>query len=190
MTTGQPEHPVAASTGPIIVGIAPDEAPHVLLEAARFARELGVELVCAHVDAARYPVEEREDGTVASMPLDPEVPDLRDETVDPSMVRHVLDTLAGAGPGAGADADAGPDTDVPVRFSALAGDPAQALGRLAELLDARAIVVGTRHPGVRAGLEEFFTGSIAVRLAHRQGRPVIVVPLQPHPTAAPWELEE
>ncbi|TAM70573.1 MAG: universal stress protein [Microbacteriaceae bacterium] len=166
----------AAQTGPIVVGIAPDEPPRVLLEAARFARELGVELACAHVDAARYPVEEHEDGTVSSMPLDPEVPDLRDETMDPALSRFVLDTLAGAG--------------VSVRLYALAGDPAQALGRLSEALDARAIIVGTRHPGFRAGLEEFFTGSIAVRLAHRQGRPVIVIPLQPHPAAVPWELAE
>ncbi|WP_308466841.1 universal stress protein [Rathayibacter soli] len=184
MTPGEPGQAAAASAGSIVVGIAPDEAARVLLEAARFARELGTELVCAHVDAARYPIEVREDGTVSSMPLDPEVPDVRDETVDPSLARHVLDTLAGADAGVGADAG------LRVRFFALAGDPAQALGRLAESLDARAIVVGTRHPGVRAGLEEFFTGSIAVRLAHRQSRPVIVIPLQPHPTAAPWELEE
>ncbi|MEO8907265.1 MAG: universal stress protein [Microbacteriaceae bacterium] len=176
MSPGQSDSHPAVPAGPIVVGIAPDEAPHVLLEAARFARELGVELVCAHVDAARYPIEEHVDGTVASLPLDPEVPDLRDETVDPALRRYVLATLADAG--------------VAVRLYALAGDPAQALGRLSESLDARAIVVGTRHPGVRTGLEEFFTGSIAVRLAHRQSRPVIVIPLEPHATKAPWELEE
>jgi nucleotide-binding universal stress UspA family protein len=71
----------------------------------------------------------------------------------------------------------------------LAGDTAQSLGELAERLDARAIVVGTRRPGFRAGLEKFFTGSVAVRLAHRQKRPVIVIPVEPHAESAPWEFE-
>jgi nucleotide-binding universal stress UspA family protein len=51
------------------------------------------------------------------------------------------------------------------------------------------IVVGTRHPGVRAGAREFFGGSVAVHLAHRQHRPVLVIPLAPtpHGTKLPWE---
>jgi nucleotide-binding universal stress UspA family protein len=171
-----PGGPDPVRRGPIVVGIEPEEPTHVLFEAARFARELGVELVCAHVDTTRYPVEEHDDGSIASMPLDPEVPDLRDESVDPRLEKYVTDALA--------------DAHVSIRVCALAGDPAQALGRLAESLDARAIVVGTRHPSIRAGVEEFFRGSIAIQLAHRQNRPVIVIPLKPHPAASPWELEE
>jgi nucleotide-binding universal stress UspA family protein len=172
--SASPQH--SASAGPIVVGIEPEQPTRVLLEAARFARELGVELVCAHVDTSRYPVEEHDDGTIASMPLDPEVPELRDESVDPVLESYVRDVLA--------------DAHVAVHVRALAGDPAQALGRFAESLDARAVVVGTRHPSLRAGLEEFFRGSIAIHLAHRQNRPVIVIPLNSHPAAAPWELQE
>jgi nucleotide-binding universal stress UspA family protein len=164
-----------ASIGPVIVGVEDDEPTHVLSQAAGFASDFGVELVCAHVDTGRYPVEEHEDGSVTSMPLDPEIPDIRDEVVSPALEAFVRDALK--------------DWSVPLRFVALAGDTAQSLGELAERLDARAIVVGTRRPGFRAGLEKFFTGSVAVRLAHRQKRPVIVIPVEPRAESAPWEFE-
>ena len=61
------------------------------------------------------------------------------------------------------------------------GDPAWALARLADEVDARYIVVGTREAGIRGSIREFFNGSVAVHLAHRQHRPVIVVPLAPVP---------
>jgi nucleotide-binding universal stress UspA family protein len=164
-----------ANIGPVIVGVEDHEPARVLGEAASFASDLGAELVCAHVDTSRYPVDEHEDGSVTSMPLDPEIPDIRDEVVSPEFEAFVRDALK--------------DWSVPLRFVALAGDTAQALGELAERLDARAIVVGTRRPSFRAGLETFFTGSVAVRLAHRQKRPVIVIPVEPHAAAAPWEFE-
>jgi len=162
--------------GPVIVGIEPEEPTRVLVEAARFALDLGTELVCAHVDTARYAIAEHEDGSITSMPLDPEVPDIRDEIFQPRLEQYVRRELS--------------QWPLRLRFVALAGDPAQALSELAERLDARTIIVGTRRPGFRAGLEAFFTGSIAVRLAHRQSRPVVVVPLEPHAAAAPWEFEE
>jgi len=161
--------------GPVIVGVEHDQPTLVLREAARFASDLGTDLVCAHVDTSRYPVDEHDDGSVTSMPLDPEVPDIRDEVIDPELEEYVRSALSGSA--------------VSLRFVALAGDPAQSLAELGETLAARAIVVGTRRPGFRAGLEKFFTGSIAVRLAHRQKRPVIVIPLEPHSSAAPWEFE-
>lgn len=161
--------------GPVIVGVEHDEPDRVLHEAARFASDLGAELVCAHVDTTRYPVDEHGDGSVTSMPLDPEIPDVRDEVFSPRLEASVREVLS--------------EWHVPLRFAGLAGDPAQSLGELAETLNARAIVVGTRRPGFRAGLEKFFTGSIAVRLAHRQTRPVIVIPVDPHAAAAPWEFE-
>lgn len=162
--------------GPIVVGTAIEEPASVLHEAAHFARDFGTPLVCAHVDSTRYTVEEHPDGSVSSMPLDPDVPDVRDEVFPPQLMSHIRSTLA--------------DEDLELSFRALAGDPSQALSVLAEHINARAIVIGTRHPGFRASLEEFFTGSVAVRLAHRQARPVIVVPLEPHSHAAPWENNE
>ena len=44
-------------------------------------------------------------------------------------------------------------------------------------IDARLIVVGTRKRGFGESIREFFTGSVAARLAHRQHRPILVVPL-------------
>jgi len=71
----------------------------------------------------------------------------------------------------------------------LAGDPGRALGRLAEAVNARYIVVGTREASVRETLREFFQGSVASHLAHRQHRPVLVVPLNPvaGDQTLPWE---
>ena len=68
----------------------------------------------------------------------------------------------------------------------LVGDPALAIKQLATKLDAQLIVVGTRKRGIGESIREFFTGSVAARLAHRQHRPVLVVPLQdPVPDTQP-----
>lgn len=71
----------------------------------------------------------------------------------------------------------------------LADDPALALGHIAETLGASVIIVGTRESGTRGGLQAIFTGSIAVRLAHRRHRPVVMIPLAPvsFDERLPWE---
>jgi nucleotide-binding universal stress UspA family protein len=66
---------------------------------------------------------------------------------------------------------------VPWTLRQLVGDPALAIKHLAERIDARMIVVGTRNRGIGESIREFFTGSVAARLAHRQHRPILVVPL-------------
>ncbi|WP_284328799.1 hypothetical protein [Demequina litorisediminis] len=50
-------------------------------------------------------------------------------------------------------------------------------------------MVGTREPGLRGTLHEFFSGSVAAQLSHRQHRPVLVVPLAPVGPEGelPWE---
>jgi Universal stress protein family. len=158
-----------------VVGIVRHQPDSVVLEAARFAERLGADLVCATVDVGRYIVEEHPDGTVTSAPVDPDLPELADAVFDPELEAHLHELL-----------DAGP---VSFRVRALAGDPARALGRLADRLDADAIVVGTRNTGIRASVQEFFSGSVAVHLAHRQHRSVIVIPLTPveGEGALPWE---
>ena len=50
----------------------------------------------------------------------------------------------------------------------LVGDPALAIKHLAGELDARLIVVGTRSRGIGESIREFFTGSVAARLAHEK----------------------
>ena len=59
----------------------------------------------------------------------------------------------------------------------LVGDPAMAIKHLADEVDARLLVVGTRKRGFGESVREFFTGSVGARLAHRQHRPILVVPL-------------
>ncbi len=162
--------------GPVIlVGVEHGLADAVLIEAAHLARDLGCELVCAHVDLGRYAVDEAADGSVHSLPFDPDLPELNDDVFDADLAAHIDAVLA--------------PTGVSWGRRELAGDPAHALGHLAETLNARMIVVGTHEAGLRTGLKEFFRGSVATHLAHRQHRPVLVVPLSPvtDGRALPWE---
>ncbi len=159
----------------ILVAVQPQLADAVLLEAARLARAFGADLVCAHVDPARFTVAERPDGSVVSRAVDPDLPDEREGSFDAALAARIDGVLAGTG----------------VRWTGreLAGDPAHALGRLADVVAAQAIVVGTRDNTVREGLREFFQGSVAAHLAHRQHRPVLVVPQHPVGDGGrlPWE---
>ena len=170
-----------SDTGPrdgppsIVVAVESRQPDAVLLQAAALANDLGAELICAHVNASRYPVEEHPDGTIFSVPFDPDLPEFGEEEFDPALADHVRSVL-------------GP-LNVPYTLRALAGDPARALGHLADTVGARLIVVGTHPPGLRRGIHEFINGSVAVHLAHRQHRPVVVIPLSPVTGEGrlPWE---
>lgn len=149
----------------IVVGIVPGQPTAVVSEAAMLAERLDADLVCATVDPSRYTVDERDDGTVTAMSIDADLADETVEVFDPELRARIAEALDGR----------------PVRWSvrALAGGPAQELSRLANELGAALIVVGTREAGIRGSLHEFFNGSVAVQLAHRQHRPIVVVPLNP-----------
>ncbi|RNE62488.1 universal stress protein [Cryobacterium tepidiphilum] len=161
--------------GCILVGVFPGQPDTVVREAARLAARLGTDLVCAHADDSGYMVQAMMDGTVSSLSFDPDLPAMDTPEFDADLAQHLAGLLDGSG----------------IRWSTreVSGEPALALGQLAEDLDASLIVVGTRRPGVRGGLQEFFTGSMAANLAHRQRRPVVVVPVHPLDagTALPWE---
>ncbi|MFO7689780.1 MAG: universal stress protein [Cryobacterium sp.] len=159
---------------PVIVGVTPGQADAVVVEAAVLAERFEGELVCATVDTGYYMVTEFDDGSVTASPVDPDNPEIVTLTVDPALLAHLTRLLDGRG----------------VRWStrALAGDPARALDRLADTLDAGLIVVGTRHAGWRGSLHEFFSGSVGVNLAHRQHRPVVIIPLAPVPFGATHDL--
>lgn len=187
----------------LVVGVVRHQPDAVVREAARFAARLGADLVCASVDVGRYIVQEHPDGTVTSAPVDPDLPELGEAVFDPEIEARLRELLGSpddntgdnTGDDTGGHAEtagsAGDGTAAHVSWStrALVGDPAHALARLADALDADAIVVGTRDTGIRAGIQEFFSGSVAVHLAHRQHRPVIVIPLTPvdGEGALPWE---
>ena len=160
----------------ILVGVTYGQPDVVLRQAARFARTFNAALVCAHVDPGRYVVEELPDGTVASLPLDPDLPELKDTDFDQGLVAQVRAAVA--------------DESLELSFRELAGDVAYALTRLADILDVEMIIVGSRRGGVRAGLRQFLTGSVAAHLAHRQSRPVVVIPVAPVAEGKPLPWEE
>ncbi|MDQ0726985.1 universal stress protein [Microbacterium sp. W4I20] len=151
----------AALQKAVIVGMQPHQDRRVVDEAVRYARLLGVPLVVAHVDVTRFVTYEDPDGYVHSAPID-------------------INFDAGAAEFEAVQASAAAILDgTGITWTArqLVGDPALAIKQLAGKLDAQLIVVGTRKRGIGESIREFFTGSVAARLAHRQHRPIMVVPL-------------
>lgn len=147
--------------GAVIVGAVPGQSSRVLVEAARYARLLSVDLAIVHVDVTRFVTFEDPDGYVHTAPIDLE---LGGGEADLDRVRAAAgEALVGC----------------PVAWDVyqLVGDPALAIKHLADRIDAKLLVVGTRKRGFGESLREFFTGSVAARLSHRQHRPVLVVPL-------------
>jgi nucleotide-binding universal stress UspA family protein len=157
----------------IVVGVTPDQ-PAVVLEAAvRFARAFDAELLLVHVDASRIITGFDPDGALLTTPIDPD--GAGGEPVLPvELEAQLADRLSGTG----------------IRWSAIAvaGEPAEALQREAERAEAELIVLGTRDRRWQ-GMREFFAGSLAARLAHRQPRPIVVVPVAPAAPdeRLPWE---
>ncbi|MFS0717306.1 universal stress protein [Arthrobacter sp. 1P04PC] len=152
-------------TGPVLMGVVPGQSLVVAHRAAEMAYSLGVKLICAYVDVTTYLAEEP-DGRAEALPIDPEGVDDDIEGISAGINEHLGAVLGDAG--------------IDWSFVTLAGDPARALGRLAESTDSSVIVVGTRERGLGARFEELLVGSVAVHLTHRQHRPVLVVPLAPH----------
>ena len=159
----------------IVVGVTPRQPAVVLRYAARLARRFDAVMTCAHVAEAHYVVAEHPDGSVVSRPIDPDLPEWAGADFDRELAVRIHDVAR--------------TERVRVELRELAGDTAYALGRLADALQAEMIVVGSRRRGVRAGVHEFLNGSVAAHLAHRQHRPVVIVPLSPVPTGdrLPWE---
>ncbi|MEV8359467.1 universal stress protein [Microbacterium sp. NPDC076895] len=151
----------AAVRGAVIVGVVPDQNPRVVKEAAKYAAMMKAPLVVAHVDVTRFVTYEDPDGYVHTAPIDVNIaPGEADIDLVRASVAHALEGI-----------------DVDWRLHQLVGDPALAIKHLAEQVDARLLVVGTRKRGIGESIREFFTGSVAARLAHRQARPILVVPL-------------
>ena len=152
---------LSALRGAVIVGVVPDLNPRVVKEGARYASLFGAPLVVVHVDVTRFVTYEDPDGYVHSAPIDMNIAASEgDLAIVQSQTAASLE---------------GRQVDWSVRQ--LVGDPALAMKHLAEQVDARLIVVGTRKRGFGESVREFFTGSVAARLAHRQHRPILVVPL-------------
>ena len=162
-------------TRSIVVGVTARQPPAVMSSATRFAEKFDAVLICANVDPGSYVVTEHPDGSIEALPIDTDAPELTSRPFDAELAGRIRTVAEPAG--------------VNVEFRQLAGDIAHALGRLAEAVQAEMIVVGTRRRGVWSGLQEFFSGSVAAHLAHRQQLPVVVIPLAPVPAGErlPWE---
>ncbi|BDV29468.1 universal stress protein [Microbacterium terricola] len=150
-----------APRGAVIVGTVPGLPSRVVKEAARYAKLLSAPLLVVHVDVTRFVTYEDPDGYVHSAPIDMNI--AAGESDLALVTAEAAALLEGHG------------VDWTVRQ--LVGDPALAIKHLAEQTDAKLIVVGTRKRGIGESIREFFTGSVAARLAHRQHRSILVVPL-------------
>lgn len=147
--------------GAVIVAVTPGQPTRVVREAASYAALLHTHLLVVNVDVTRFVTYEDPDGYVHSAPIDLHIaPGAEDLEAVRSEAAAVLD---------------GGDVEWSVRQ--LVGDPAIAIKHLADRIEARLLVVGTRKRGIGESIREFFTGSVAARLAHRQHRPILVVPL-------------
>ncbi|QWT23768.1 universal stress protein [Subtercola sp. PAMC28395] len=146
----------------IVVGVFTGQPDTIIHQAAAFATRFAAALVCVHVDVDRYIVQRNADGTVYSATTDPDLAEDRAPEFPERLRAHLAGLLD--------------PTEVRWRTMVSAGDPADALSHVAEAVDAVAIVVGTHRPTARSSIAEFFNGSVAIHLAHRQHRPIIVIP--------------
>jgi nucleotide-binding universal stress UspA family protein len=150
----------AALQKAVIVGLQPGQPAQVLAEAIRYATLLKAPLMVVHVDVTRFVTYEDPDGYVHSAPIDLNLDAGAAEFEDvQKMASEALE-----------------QSDLVWATRQLVGDPALAIKQLADKLDAQLIVIGTRKRGIGESIREFFTGSVAARLAHRQHRSVLVVP--------------
>ncbi|MDN3311440.1 universal stress protein [Microbacterium oryzae] len=164
----------ASLHGAVIVAAIPGQAPRVVKEAARYAALLRAPLVVVHVDVTRFVTYEDPDGFVQTAPVDIHI-DAGAEELE-AVTRAAEEHLTGK--------------DVQWSVRQLVGDPALALKHFADKIDARLIVVGTRKRGIGDSIREFFTGSVAARLSHRQHRSILVVPVgEPISDDEDWPIE-
>jgi nucleotide-binding universal stress UspA family protein len=161
----------------IVVGVRPEHHDQVVDIAASLAVRLQVGLVCVWVDPTQIGVGLRPDGTEATESIDPDVDEETVPTFPDATRTQIVRVAARHG--------------IAPRFEALAGPAERALVAVAERFDAPMIVVGSQDGGVRRAVREFFNGSVAAWLTHRQHRPVLVVPLEPvgFDQPLPWQTE-
>lgn len=149
--------------GTVVVGVEPGQSPSVLVAVASLAADLGAKVQVIFADSGRY-VTAKVAGTDPLESADAQFPE--------ELAAQVAAVLG----------------ELDYELHQIPGDPLKVLSAVAESVDAQMIVIGTRRPGLRNKMAEFIDGSIAVGLAHKQQRPVLVVPQTPQSAnALPWE---
>lgn len=139
--------------GTMVLGVEPGMNAAVLAAAGKLARELHARLVCVYADSGRIMTQKLAAGDLLTSA----------GRVSEELAWEISSVITG----------------VEFETYTVAGDPAKVLSAVAEQLDAQMIVVGTRRAGLRNKMTEIIDGSIAVTLAHKQLRPVLVIPRQP-----------
>ncbi|MCU6479031.1 universal stress protein [Arthrobacter sp. A2-55] len=148
---------------PVIVGVIPGQDPAVWDSALELAGSWSVPLIAAYVDPASYLIEWTPGNQVLPISLDPVLDPDDDTAIDAA---HLKDSLTAAATGYG--------TAWSLRV--IGGDPALALGRLAEAVGAATIVIAARRPGFLAKVDELVSGSLMHRLLTTQTVPVLGIP--------------
>ena len=147
--------------GPIILGVDWNFSEHLIRTAEALAATLNAHLICAFVDPASYLIEWEPVNQRVALSLDPSI---NEEAEFPSgELQAKLEAILGK-PGDRWS------------FRVLNGDVPKALNRLAENTHAALLVVGAGRKGTLAWLDRTLEGPVAEALAHRQQRPVLVVP--------------
>ncbi|NCT89373.1 universal stress protein [Cellulomonas sp. APG4] len=166
MTTSLPRawHGTHLPGTPVVVlGVTPGLPASVVRAAADLSVRMGADLVCVWADPSRVAVGQDDDGTLRSVPLDPDAVD--EDAVVPEEER-TIDELEHALAG----------RSLAWRFVYAVGDPARALDEVAHRTDALLIAVGPRRPGLAGWMDRLVGGTVAGHLVHTQHRPVLVVP--------------
>ncbi|MFT3861600.1 universal stress protein [Micropruina sp.] len=148
--------------GAVVAGVRPGTDPLVALTAADLARATRGRLYVAYVDEQRLVEQEFPDGSVRHGEVNP---DSDNEGWRRTEARLLSELGALLNPGHGWE------------FRYLAGRPDRALTHLARAVDAAVIGVGNRAPEHNAKVREFLDGTLALKLARHQHRPVLAVPL-------------
>ncbi|MDJ0356586.1 universal stress protein [Paenarthrobacter sp. PH39-S1] len=151
------------SGSPVIVGVMPGQNPAVWDRALELAESWSVPLIAAFVDPASYLIEWTPGNQVLPISLDPVLGTDDDTAIAAAQLKEGL-----------AAAAAGYDVDWSLRI--IGGDPALALGRLAEAAGASTIIIGARRPGFMAKVDELVSGSLMHRLLTTQTVPVLGIP--------------
>lgn len=96
-TTPTPPESPLPNRARIVVGVVTDQPAEVLTTAVTYATRFDAQLICAYVDDSRYTVEVRPEGSILSMPIDPDTTAEASAEFDPELLTRIGSSLDGSG---------------------------------------------------------------------------------------------